>query len=240
MSKRISIVLAICAMAIMYLCLSSTAVAQFRTSIQGVVTDPQRLTVPGATFTLKNLSTNETVTRTSNEAGVFNFNALPVSTFSLVVEKAGFTKKVLNNLQLIPEQPNALNVQLALDATSVEVNVDASMAPALDTETASLSGVVSDNQIQHLPSQGRDVFTLVQLAPGVFGDQAQAAGGGRQMRTAASTRPTASPSTASARSARCGVVPLSSHRQKTLSETSRLSPMATTLKTDASVVRRLS
>ena len=51
--------------------------AQFRTSIQGVVTDPDGEVVPGATLTLKNLSTNETVVRTSNETGVFNFNALP-------------------------------------------------------------------------------------------------------------------------------------------------------------------
>ena len=51
--------------------------AQFRTSVQGVVTDPTGAVIPGATLTLKNNSTNETVVRTSSDAGVFNFNALP-------------------------------------------------------------------------------------------------------------------------------------------------------------------
>ena len=178
MNKRISSVLAICAIAVLSLCLSSPAFAQFRTSIQGVVTDPDGLAVPGATLTLKNLSTNETVVRTSSADGVFNFNALPPSTFSLVVEKKGFEKKMLNNLQLIPEQENALNVQLALGGTSTEVTVDASLAPALDTETANTGQSITDNEIQHMPVYQRDVTSLIQLAPGVLAEGAQSGGGG--------------------------------------------------------------
>src|SRR3984885_2418585 len=178
MNKRISSVLAICAMAVMYLCLSSTAVAQFRTSIQGVVTDPDGLAVPGATLTLKNLSTNETVVRTSDPAGVFNFNALSPDHFSLTVEKPGFQKQVLDNLQLIPEQANALNVKLELGVESLTVTVDASLAPALDTQTADTGASISDNQIQHMPVYQRDVTQLIRLAPGVLAEGAQQAGGG--------------------------------------------------------------
>jgi Carboxypeptidase regulatory-like domain len=155
-----------------------TAIAQFRTSIQGVVTDPQGDVVPGATLTLTNLSTNETIVRTSNGSGVFNFNALPADHFSLVIESKGFKKKVLTDLQLIPEQPNALNVQLELGEATETITVDASQVPALDTQTASVGGTISSNQIQHLPSFGRDVFQLAQLAPGVFGNGSQSAGGG--------------------------------------------------------------
>jgi Carboxypeptidase regulatory-like domain len=178
MSKRISNVLAICAMAVIFVCLSSSAFAQFRTSIQGVVTDPQGEVVPGATLTLKNLSTNETVVRTSNGEGIFNFNALPASTFSLVVEMKGFEKKVLNNLQLIPEQPNAVNVQLALGEASTEITVDASLTPALDTQTANTGQTITENEIQHIPVYQRDVTSLIQLAPGVLATGAQSGGGG--------------------------------------------------------------
>ena len=82
----------------------ATAIAQFRTSIQGVVTDPEGEVIPGATLTLKNISTNQTDVRTSSAAGVFNFNALPADHFSLVIESKGFKKKVLSDLQLIPER----------------------------------------------------------------------------------------------------------------------------------------
>jgi hypothetical protein len=180
MSKRISNVIAICAMTIICLCLSTPAFAQYRTSIQGVVTDQQGSVVPGATLTLTNLSTNLAVIRKSNDAGIFNFNALPADRFSLVVEQTGFKKKVLSDLQLIPEQPNALNVQLEVGALSQTITVDASAAPAIDTETASITGTISSNQVEHMPSFGRDVFQLIQLAPGVFGDGAQGSGGGSQ------------------------------------------------------------
>ncbi|MGA9671110.1 MAG: carboxypeptidase-like regulatory domain-containing protein, partial [Terracidiphilus sp.] len=66
------------------------AQAQYRTSIQGTVADPTGALVPGATLTLTNKSTNETVVRTSNNEGIFNFNALPADHFSLVVTRDGF------------------------------------------------------------------------------------------------------------------------------------------------------
>src|ERR1700677_277528 len=136
MNKRISSVLAICALAVMSLCLSSTAFAQYRTSIQGVVTDPQGEVVPGASLTLTDIGTNETQVRTSNSEGIYNFNALPADTFTLVVIAKGFQKKVLDKLQLIPEQPNAVNVQLAIGPDSETVTVNASTEAAIDTETA--------------------------------------------------------------------------------------------------------
>src|SRR5450631_2636093 len=154
------------------------ALAQYRTSIQGVVTDSTGAVIPGATLTLTNPATNDKITRTSNEEGVFNFNALPAARFTLVIEKDGFQKKQMDNLNLIPEQPNALNVQLEVGGAAQTVTVDASLASALDTQGASIGGVVTNEQIQHMPSFNRDVFQLAQLTPGVFGDSSQGGGGG--------------------------------------------------------------
>jgi len=152
--------------------------AQFRTSVQGVVTDSTGAVIPGATLTLKNNANNETVVRTSSSTGVFNFNALPSDTFTLTVDHAGFQQKVLADLQFIPEQPNSLNVQLAAAGASQEVTVNASSEPALDRETSNIGGTISANQIEHMPSFQRDIFTLVQLAPGAVSDGSQAGGGG--------------------------------------------------------------
>src|SRR6266436_2424462 len=159
---------------------ASAAHAQYRASIQGVVTDPQGAVVSGATLTLKNLDTNQTLTATTDDNGIYNFNALPSSKYSLTVEKGGFKQKVLGNVGVIPEQANALNIQLEVGQVTESVTVNGDEIPAIDTETASLSGTVSSNQIQHMPSFGRDVFQLLQLAPGVFGDGAQGSGGGGQ------------------------------------------------------------
>ena len=72
--------------------------------------------------------------------------------------------------------------------------MNGSQASLLNTETATLSGTVTDNQIQHLPSFNRDVFQLAQLAPGAFGDASQGAAAAaltcRVTRDRADRRPT--------------------------------------------------
>lgn len=160
------------------LMISCAAGAQYRASIQGTVTDTQGGVIPGAKLTLTNTATNEAQVRTSNETGMYSFNALPPGHFKLVVEMQNFTTKTLDNVQIIPEQANALDVKLDVGSASQTVTVDASEAPLLDSETATIGGTISENQIQHMPSFGRDVFQLTQLAPGTTGDGSQSAGGG--------------------------------------------------------------
>ena len=84
----------------------------------------------------------------------------------------------MNGVTIIPEQANTINVKLEVGTTSEAVTVNAAEVPALDTTTASISGTITSNQIEHMPSFGRDVFQLIRLAPGVFGDGAQGNGGG--------------------------------------------------------------
>ena len=151
--------------------------AQYRTSIQGVVTDSTGAVIPGATLTLTDLGTNQSTVRTSDENGVFNFNALPADTFSLVATRSGFQKKVLDKLQLIPEQPNAVNVQMEIGADTQTITVNASTVPALDTETANNGQTISENEIQHMPVFQRDPTSLIQLAPGVLADGSHQGGG---------------------------------------------------------------
>ena len=155
-----------------------SASAQFRTSIQGVVTDTTGAVVPGATLTLKNNATNETIKRTSDPSGVFNFNALPAADFTLTASSTGFQPKVLDHLHLIPEQSNSLTVELEAGGGTTEVTVSAEAVSAVDTDTPNVGVTISSNDIQHTPSFNRDVFTLSQLAPGAIADASQAGGGG--------------------------------------------------------------
>lgn len=161
-----------------FLCASSLlANAQFRASLRGTVTDPQGAAVPGATVTLTNTATNQKMVATSDANGIYQFNALQPAPYSLTVEHPGFKLKVLDHVQIIPEQLNALDVQIDVGEVQQTVTVS-STVQTLDTETATVSGTVTTNQIQHMPSFNRDVFQLAQLAPGTFGDASQQAGGG--------------------------------------------------------------
>jgi hypothetical protein len=78
------------------------AQAQYRTAIQGVVTDTSGAVVPGAKLKLTNPATSEKQVRISDGAGVYNFNALPAAArFNLEVTKDGFQKKFIENLDLV-------------------------------------------------------------------------------------------------------------------------------------------
>src|SRR5215468_4130918 len=152
--------------------------AQYRASIQGVITDPQGAVVPEATVTLIDTQTNRTVTATTDANGIYNFHALPLSTYTVTVEKTGFKKNTIDNYVPVADQPNGLNLELEVGTPSETVNVSAEDIAPIETQTATISGTVNSNQVQHLPSFGRDVFQLIQLAPGVFGDGRQGGGGG--------------------------------------------------------------
>lgn len=177
MSRSTSVLRAV---SLVLLVLFSTimAHAQYRASIQGVVTDPQGAVVSGANVTLKNLETGQVLTATSDDRGIFNFNGLPPSRFSVTVEKQGFKKKNIESFGVNAEQANALNVVLDVGQTTESVTVNGDAVPLLDTETSNLGGAVQAQEFQRLASFGRDPFQLLQLAPGAFGDGAQAAGGG--------------------------------------------------------------
>ncbi len=155
------------------------ASAQYRASLQGTVTDPQGGVVPGVTVTLTDKETNRTLETVTNETGVYVFNALAARTYVLTVELSGFKKKVLDDVKIIAEQANALNVQLELGQTSEVVTVGAA-APLIDTATGNMSGTVTAQQLQTMPSFGRDPLQLLQLAPGAFGDASRSSSGGTQ------------------------------------------------------------
>jgi len=117
------------------------------------------------------------MTSVTDDNGIYVFNGLPSAPFRITVSKTGFKQKVIENVQIIPEQLNSLDLQLELGQVQETVVVSGT-TQTLDTETATVSGTIRNEQVQNMPSFGRDVFKLIQLAPGVFGDGAQGGGGG--------------------------------------------------------------
>jgi hypothetical protein len=153
----------------------SAAHAQYRASLRGTVNDPQGSAVVGAKVTLTNTDTSSTLVSISDDNGIYQFNALSPAPYRLTVEQQGFKKKVLEHVQIIPEQPNALDLPLEVGEVQQTVTVSET-TQALDTDTATVGGTVTTNEIQHMPSFGRDVLKLAQLAPGSFADGSQGSG----------------------------------------------------------------
>lgn len=152
--------------------------AQFRASLRGTVSDPNGAVLPGATVTLVDKGTNEKRQATTDDKGIYTFNALPADHYKLSVESSGFKTKEVAEVALIPDQPNNLDVTLSIGSAQETVTVNGSTEPLLNTASATQSITISSNQVQHMPSYNRDIFQLAQLTPGVFGDASQSSGGG--------------------------------------------------------------
>jgi len=172
-TTRISVVLAVFFLA------SLSAFAQYHGGFQGVVTDPSGALVPGATVTATNKETGLHVEATSSDAGVYSLNTLAGGIYSITVEKAGFSKQVMESVSLQSETVQSLNVSLTVANTANQVvTVSAEVLPVIDTESAQIGGTITSKDVQNLPSIGRDPYSLMRLAPGVFGDGAISNSGG--------------------------------------------------------------
>jgi len=152
------------------------AYAQYRAGIQGSVTDSQGAVVPDATVTLISQETNVSKQTTSSPSGTYTFNGLAPGAYRLIVEKAGFKKQVLENVRVAAEQMQGVDLQLDVGQVTESVTVT-DVSPIIDTESGQVAGTITSKQVQTLPTFGRDPFQLLQLAPGVFGDNARGAGG---------------------------------------------------------------
>ena len=154
--------------------------AQYRAGIQGVIVDPQGSVIVGATVTLTSKETSISKTATTDASGGYNFLSLAPGHYAITVEKTGFKKQSLEDVAVAAEQTQAVNIALEVGEVTQSVTVSAEVSPAIDTETGQISGTLSSDEVQNLPSLGRDPFQLLRLAPGVFGDSAHNNGGSSQ------------------------------------------------------------
>jgi len=179
--KRQSLAVHVVLLIVSTLLLTISAQAQYRGSIRGTVTDQQGAVVPDAALTLLNKDTNLSMTAKSDQSGIYVFNALPAAHYKITVDHPGFKKKVLESVQIIPDQLNELNLQLEVGQVSQTVEVTGT-TETVDAETATVSGTLGSSEIENTPAIGRNVFMLLQLAPGITGDNSQGAqGNGNQL-----------------------------------------------------------
>jgi len=156
------------------LLLATGAFAQFTGSVQGIVQDPSGAGVPKATVSLLNNATAATQVTTSDSAGNFGFVSLSPGSYKVTVEAAGFAKAQVE-ITLLTAQNLNVPVNLKVGAASEAVSVTTE-APVVDTADSRTQLTLEDQAVAELPIVGRNLVTLVTMAPGVSGLGTSAAG----------------------------------------------------------------
>ncbi len=133
-------------------------------SIVGTVTDASGAVLPGAKITITG-PTGQIVTATSNDQGGYTAGNLIPGVYKVRIEAKGFKT---SQLTLDVKVANAANGSLKLEIgqESTVVDVEASDIQ-VNTEQATVQGVLTATQIENLPVNGRNFLDLAQLEPGV-------------------------------------------------------------------------
>ena len=145
--------------------LAIPAVSQTTSTFTGTVKDPTGAVVPGAEVTVTHIETNFTKTVTTNAQGLYRVIELPVGTYRIEASSTGFKTAVVESVPLGVGVIERLDLSLEVGSETETVIVD-STTQMVNTEDSRPYITVSGRQIEDLPLNGRNVYNLMQLAPG--------------------------------------------------------------------------
>jgi hypothetical protein len=142
------------------------AAQQTTGSIIGRVTDSQGAGVPGATVQAGNQDTGLLRATSTDRAGLYRLDGLPVGVYDLAVHLPGFTS--LARPGVIVHIGAATDIDAVLGVAQVTETITVTAASPLVSTTSSAMGQVVDvERIQNLPLNGRQFANLAATVPGV-------------------------------------------------------------------------
>jgi hypothetical protein len=131
----------------------------------GIVQDSTGAALPGSNVAATNTATGVVRQVVTNEAGTYQLGPLVPGTYEVRTTRNGFKSGVQNNVVL--QTGATVKVDFSLDvgdvAESIEVNA---VAPMLQTQETSVGGVITTQQLERIPVNGRNYTRLLTLMPG--------------------------------------------------------------------------
>ncbi|HTS35664.1 MAG TPA: carboxypeptidase regulatory-like domain-containing protein [Candidatus Solibacter sp.] len=154
---------------VVLVCVSLPTVVQAQGTggrILGRVADPSGAVLASVKVVATNDATGVAHDANTNDTGDYVFPDLPVGTYSVTFDLAGFKKVVRHGITLDVNQAITLNMTMQLGQAQEIVDVT-SEAPLVDTSTTQLGAVVNNRSVNELPLNARDSYQFLQLQPGV-------------------------------------------------------------------------
>ena len=131
----------------------------------GVIEDPTGANVANARIVIKNLETGYELVVHSNEFGAYTAQELTVGHYKLTVEAAGFKTAITSSVELNAGTVARVDFKLQIGERQETVDV-ADAAVMINSENSRLAQTVDSTQVANLPLNGRNVYDLIQYAPG--------------------------------------------------------------------------
>jgi hypothetical protein len=140
-------------------------------AITGTVTDQTGAVVPDATAALTSTSGEKVETKVNNK-GVFSV-AGAFGVYTLTITAPNFAPKTFDNITLTAGLELTLDAALEPAGTKTEVNVESGGLGTVETQTAEVSGTITQKEVVSIGLNGRNFTQLIALAPGVSNQTGQ-------------------------------------------------------------------
>jgi hypothetical protein len=137
----------------------------FQGGLRGTVKDPQGV-IPGASITLINTANNVSRETVSNGVGEYSFPAVDPASYTIKITVQGYKTFERKGVVIGTQQFVTLDVQLEIGTIEETISVTAE-APLIETSNASTAEVLDTKQLESIPTAGRSVFLMANLAPTV-------------------------------------------------------------------------
>jgi Carboxypeptidase regulatory-like domain len=135
-------------------------------AINGVVVDSSGAAVANASVTLTDTSTGAIQTVTTNSEGRFVAPFLKPDKFNVSANAPGL-QSVITTVQVLTGQQSTVSITVSPTADTQTVQVNATDAQLIDTQTANLTTTFTTQQFENLPAPGGDITTIAYTVPGV-------------------------------------------------------------------------
>ena len=142
--------------------------AQFSSSIEGTVTDRSGAVLPGTAVTITNNATAIARKAVTSNEGFYRVVDLGPGQYTVSLEHTGFRTSEQRNVALATSETVRVNATLEVGGTGEKVTVEADV-PQVETEQGRISGNITTQDLKELPLNGRNLYNVVALTPGVSG-----------------------------------------------------------------------
>src|SRR5580658_7196515 len=134
--------------------------------IFGTVYDQQGAVISAAEITVTNTATQVVRNAATDSQGSFQVLALPIGSYKVKAEHAGFRTVISAEQKLFINQALRIDIKMEVGAASQTVDVGAEAAP-VETVNPTLGQSVTGRTLTNMPLNGRDMLDLALLQPGV-------------------------------------------------------------------------
>jgi len=137
-----------------------------RATISGSVTDATGAAISKAKVTATEIRTGVKTTVNTEESGAYNIPFLPIGEYEVSAEAPGFKKFLQSGITLSTAAHPVIDIKLDVGALvdTVEVHAD---APILETANPTVGQVITSEEVESFPINGRTPMMLANLAMGV-------------------------------------------------------------------------